>query len=86
MRILVLGAGAVGGYFGGRLAQAGCDVTFLVRARRREQIVGDGLRIESPLGNAILQVKTVLAEEVRANTTSCSSRARRMTSIPRWTR
>ena len=38
MKILVLGAGGIGGYFGGRLAQAGADVTFLVRPRRREQI------------------------------------------------
>jgi len=34
MRVLVLGAGAVGGYFGGRLAEAGRDVTFLVRGAR----------------------------------------------------
>jgi 2-dehydropantoate 2-reductase len=66
MKILVLGAGGIGGYFGGRLAQAGSDVTFLVRSRRREQIVKDGLRIESPLGNVTLQVKTALAEEVGA--------------------
>ena len=65
MKILVLGAGGIGGYFGGRLAEAGCDVTFLVRPKRREQIANDGLRIESPLGDATLQVKTVLAEEVR---------------------
>jgi 2-dehydropantoate 2-reductase len=65
VRILVLGAGGIGGYFGGRLAQAGADVTFLVRPRRREQIAREGLRIESPLGDAQLAVKTVLAEEVR---------------------
>jgi len=35
MRILIVGAGAVGGYFGGRLAQAGRDVTFLVRPKRQ---------------------------------------------------
>jgi choline dehydrogenase-like flavoprotein len=46
MRILVIGAGAVGGYFGGRLAQAGRDVTFLVRPKQAEQICGpDRLRI-----------------------------------------
>jgi 2-dehydropantoate 2-reductase len=45
MRILVAGAGAVGGYFGGRLAQAGRDVTFLVRPKRAEQIQAQGLRI-----------------------------------------
>ncbi|HUP96630.1 MAG TPA: 2-dehydropantoate 2-reductase [Usitatibacter sp.] len=62
MKILVLGAGGIGGYFGGRLAEAGSDVTFLVRPKRREQIARDGLRIESPLGNAKLEVNTVLAE------------------------
>ena len=65
MRILVLGAGGIGGYFGGRLAAAGADTTFLVRERRREQIAREGLRIESPLGNLQLAAKTVLAEEVR---------------------
>ena len=34
MRVLVLGAGAVGGYFGGRMAEAGMDVTFLVREKK----------------------------------------------------
>lgn len=65
MKILVLGAGGIGGYFGARLLQGGADVTFLVRPRRRAQIAADGLRIESPLGNAVLQAKTVLAEEVK---------------------
>lgn len=61
MRILVLGAGATGGYFGGRVAEAGADVTFLVRARRAKQLE-DGLVIASPAGNARLKVKTVAAE------------------------
>jgi len=65
MKLLVLGAGGIGGYFGGRLAQAGTDVTFLVRPKRREQIERDGLRIESPLGNARINAQTVLAEELR---------------------
>jgi 2-dehydropantoate 2-reductase len=65
LKILVLGAGGIGGYFGGRLAEARVDATFLVRAKRRDQIARDGLRIESPLGNARLAVKTVLAGEVR---------------------
>src|SRR5688572_10958645 len=65
MKILVLGAGGLGGYFGGRLVQGGADVTFLVRPRRRAQLEKDGLVIESPTGNAKLAVKTVLAEEVR---------------------
>ena len=52
MRILVLGAGGVGGYFGGRLAASGADVTFLVRERRAAQLAARGLVIESPLGDA----------------------------------
>jgi 2-dehydropantoate 2-reductase len=61
VKLLVLGAGAIGGYFGGRLAEAGADVTFLVRPRRQEQLERDGLRVESPLGNLQLPVRTVLA-------------------------
>lgn len=54
MRILVLGAGGVGGYFGGRLAASGADVTFLVRERRAAQLAARGLVIESPLGDAVV--------------------------------
>jgi 2-dehydropantoate 2-reductase len=64
MKLLVLGAGGIGGYFGGRLADAGADVTFLVRPRRRDQLLRDGLRIKSPLGDLQLPVQTVLASEV----------------------
>jgi 2-dehydropantoate 2-reductase len=66
MKILALGAGGIGGYFGGRLAQAGADITFLVRPRRRERLERDGLVVLSPLGDFALPVKTVLAEELRA--------------------
>jgi 2-dehydropantoate 2-reductase len=66
MRILVVGAGAVGGYFGGRLTEAGRDVTFLVRARTAENIRRDGLRIVSPHGDATLHPKLVLANEITA--------------------
>jgi 2-dehydropantoate 2-reductase len=59
MKILILGAGALGGYFGGRLHQAGTDVTFQVRAARAEKLKADGLRIKSPKGDAALTVKTV---------------------------
>lgn len=52
MRILVVGAGAVGGYFGGRLAQAGRDVTFLVRDGRAAVLRTNGLEIVSPHGDA----------------------------------
>ena len=64
MRVLVVGAGALGGYFGGRLAEAGRDVTFLVRPHRAEQIARHGLRIESVHGDADLRPRTVLAGAV----------------------
>jgi 2-dehydropantoate 2-reductase len=64
MRILIVGAGAVGGYFGSRLAQAGRDVTFLVRPARAKQLRRDGLRIISPHGDAVLSPKVVSAEEI----------------------
>ena len=59
MRRLVLGAGALGGYFGGRLAEAGDDVTFLVRPRRADEIAKDGLVIQSPVGDFKGPVRTV---------------------------
>ena len=51
MRILIVGAGAIGGYFGSRLLAAGRDVTFLVKAGRAEQLRRNGLVVSSPLGN-----------------------------------
>lgn len=62
MRILVLGAGGTGGYFGGRLAQSGADVSFLVRPARAEALARDGLRIRSPLGDADIAVGTLTAD------------------------
>lgn len=62
MRILILGAGGTGGYFGGRLAQAGVDVTFLVRPARAAQLDRHGLQIRSALGNADVRVAHVTAE------------------------
>jgi 2-dehydropantoate 2-reductase len=55
MRILVVGAGAIGGYFGGRMLQAGADVTFLVRPRRAAELADAGLVIKSPLGDVTLK-------------------------------
>jgi 2-dehydropantoate 2-reductase len=55
MRILVVGAGAIGGYFGGRLLQAGRDVTFLVRPKRAEELARDGLVIRSQAGDVTLK-------------------------------
>jgi 2-dehydropantoate 2-reductase len=55
MRILVVGAGAIGGYFGGRLLQAGRDVTFLVRPKRASELASAGLVIKSPNGDVTLK-------------------------------
>ncbi len=66
MRILILGAGGIGGYYGGKLAAAGVDVTFLVRPRRAGQLAQDGLVIRSPKGDLRMAVTTVLRETVGA--------------------
>lgn len=63
MRILVLGAGAVGGYFGGRLAEAGADVTFLVRPARAERLRASGLVISSPFGDARIEPQVITADD-----------------------
>jgi 2-dehydropantoate 2-reductase len=66
MRILVVGVGALGGYFGGRLKAAGRDVTFLVRPRRAAQLAKTGLVIRSPMGDVELpEPPTVSAENLR---------------------
>jgi len=54
MRICVVGAGAVGGYFGGRLATAGTEVAFLARGATLAALREDGLRLQSPLGDLTL--------------------------------
>jgi 2-dehydropantoate 2-reductase len=55
MRVLVVGAGAIGGYFGGRLLEASRDVTFLVRPRRAAELAAAGLVIKSPSGDVTLK-------------------------------
>ncbi len=66
MRILVVGAGAIGGYFGGRLLEAGRDVTFLLRPRRAAQLAKTGLIISSRFGNVSLpSPPTVTADALR---------------------
>ena len=55
MRILVVGAGAIGGYFGGRMLEAGRDITFLVRPRRAGELASAGLVIKSPNGDVTLK-------------------------------
>jgi 2-dehydropantoate 2-reductase len=51
MRIAIVGSGGVGGYFGGRLAAAGADVSFIARGAHLAALRERGLRIESPLGD-----------------------------------
>jgi len=65
MRILVLGAGALGGYFGARLLEAGRDVTFLVRPKRAAKLQG-GLFVKSPAGDIKLdKPPTVTADTLK---------------------
>ena len=66
MKIAAMGAGGVGGYFGARLQQAGHDVTFFARGRHLEAIRTNGLKVESPHGNACLKVR-VLEDPREAN-------------------
>jgi 2-dehydropantoate 2-reductase len=62
MRILVVGAGAIGGYFGARLAGAGRDVTFLVRPRRAGQLAAAGLVVGSPKGDLKIEAPKTVTE------------------------
>ncbi len=65
MRVLVVGAGAIGGYFGGRMLQAGSDVTFLVRPKRAAELAAAGLVIRSPNGDVTLKnPPTVQADQL----------------------
>ena len=67
MRVLVVGAGATGGYYGARLAEIGRDVTFLVRPARAEALAARGLIVKSPLGDLRLErPKTVTADRLKA--------------------
>jgi 2-dehydropantoate 2-reductase len=59
MKVLILGAGAIGGYVGGRLHQSGADVTFLVRPARHEALQRDGLVIKSTKGDITQKVKSI---------------------------
>ena len=55
MKIAVVGAGGMGGYIGGRLAQAGRDVTFIARGAHLQAIQQDGLQVHSPAGDFLVQ-------------------------------
>jgi 2-dehydropantoate 2-reductase len=64
VRILFVGAGATGGYFGGELAAAGKDVTFLVRPARAAQLAERGLRIRTPDGETVVRPRLITADAV----------------------
>jgi 2-dehydropantoate 2-reductase len=66
MRILVIGAGATGGYFGARLAQAGRDVTFLLRPARAAAVRANGLRLTGEGPDEVVPVTVVTADELNA--------------------
>jgi 2-dehydropantoate 2-reductase len=66
MKVVSLGAGAIGGYFGGRLVEGGGDVTFLVREGRKAVLQTSGLRIESQFGNFVGKVNAVTRDEIAA--------------------
>jgi len=66
VKVLVLGAGAVGGYFGARLAEKGVDVTFLGRERRREQLKQRGLRVQSVHGDIHLEQPQLIVSGEKA--------------------
>jgi 2-dehydropantoate 2-reductase len=68
MRTLVVGAGAIGGYFGGRLLAAGCDVTFLVRRRRAAELARTGLAIRSRAGDVELPSPPTVTETALTGT------------------
>jgi 2-dehydropantoate 2-reductase len=64
MRLLIVGAGATGGYFGARLAHAGRDVTFLVRPNRAEKLRRTGLQVVSPHGDLTIQPQLMTADAI----------------------
>ena len=82
MRILIVGAGATGGYFGAHLAQAGRDVTFLVRPGRAAQLRREGLSVLSPHGDLKVTPRLLVTGERSEHSTSSFWPSRPM----RWTR
>lgn len=62
MRIAIIGTGAVGGYFGGRLAQAGAEVIFIARGQTLQTLQSQGLRVESIAGDFVVQPVQVTAD------------------------
>lgn len=65
MRILIVGAGSTGGFFGAKLAKAGRDVTFLVRSQRLSQLQQHGLCIKSPAGDIEIQPQLITSTQIQ---------------------
>lgn len=65
MKILVVGAGAIGGFYGARLIQAAADITFLVRPQRADAIRAQGLQVQSQAGNLRLHPKLIVRSELQ---------------------
>ena len=88
MRILVVGAGALGGYFGGRLLEAGSNVTFLVRPRRALQLAQSGLQIKSAFGDVTLNAPPCIetGASVRIGGRPIRGWNRQKNQPPRWWR
>ena len=64
MKILIVGAGGIGGYFGAKLMKAGADITFLLRDKRHKLIQEQGLTVETPKGNFTVQPKSLTADQL----------------------
>lgn len=64
MKILIVGAGGIGGYYGAQLMLAGADVTYLLREKRQALIQKQGLVVETPRGSFTVHPQTVIANEL----------------------
>lgn len=64
MKILIVGAGGIGGFFGAKMQQAGADITYLLRKQRQQLISDKGLTIETPKGSFTIHPQTVLADQL----------------------
>ena len=71
MRVAVFGSGGIGGYFGGRLAEAGGDVTFIARGRHLEALHSTGLRVDSPKGDFVLPQVQATDEPSQVGAVDC---------------
>jgi 2-dehydropantoate 2-reductase len=64
MKILIVGAGGIGGYFGAKLLLSGADITYLLREKRQQLIEDHGLTIETPTGSFTVHPRSVLADQL----------------------